>query len=34
MPITIRFETLDGLELHQIYETRHGVCELRRVDPA
>lgn len=32
--ITIRFETLDGLKLHHVYETRHGHCELRRVDPA
>ncbi|MDO8543768.1 MAG: hypothetical protein Q7S40_25280 [Opitutaceae bacterium] len=32
--ITISFETLDGLKLHQVYETRHGVCDFRRVDPA
>jgi len=33
MRIKISFETLDGLQLDQTYETRHGFCEFRRVDP-
>lgn len=34
MRIRIHFETQDGLKLHQVYEFRHGVCELKRIDPA
>jgi hypothetical protein len=30
---TINFETVDGWQQRQTYETRHGFCELRRIDP-
>lgn len=33
MRIKISFETLDGLQLDQTYESRHGFCEFRRIDP-
>jgi len=31
--IRLDFETLDGVKLHHVYETRHGYAELKRVDP-
>ena len=30
----LEFETLTGLKTHHVYETRHGYCEIRRIDPA
>lgn len=32
--IKISFETLDGVKDQHVYETRHGFCEFRRIDPA
>lgn len=29
----LHFESLDGFKQSHVYETRHGFCELRRVDP-
>lgn len=31
---TLEFESLDGVQQRHIYETRHGACELRRIDPS